>query len=141
MQVDNLEDRFRSGEKTLGQGDSMSAAQGSLNDAVGKAQSALGSAKDAVSEGISAVDFSGLRDEITKLTQMVSDLTQKQVSAGRDQVVGAMGAASDSLSQSAAMAQDKFAAVEADVETRIKKNPWSAVAVAALIGLLLGKMT
>ena len=34
-----------------------------------------------------------------------------------------MGAAGDSLSQSAAVAQDKFAAVEGDVEARIKKNP------------------
>ena len=43
-----------------------------------------------------------------------------------------MGAAGDSLSQSAAIAQDKFAAVEGDVEARIKKNPWRAVAIAAL---------
>jgi ElaB/YqjD/DUF883 family membrane-anchored ribosome-binding protein len=52
-----------------------------------------------------------------------------------------MGAASDSLSQSAQMAQDKFAVVESDVEARIKKNPWGAVAIAALIGLLIGKMS
>jgi ElaB/YqjD/DUF883 family membrane-anchored ribosome-binding protein len=71
----------------------------------------------------------------------VSDLAQKQMSAGRDQVAGAMGAAGDSLSQSAAIAQDKFAAVESDVESRIKKNPWGAVAIAALIGLLIGKMS
>ena len=59
---------------------------------------------------MSALDFSGLRDEIAKLTKQVSDLAQNQVSAGRDQVVGAMGAAGQSLSQSAANAQDKFAA-------------------------------
>ncbi len=53
----------------------------------------------------------------------------------------AMGTASESLSQSAAIAQDKFAAVEGDVESRIKKNPWGAVAIAALIGLLIGKMS
>jgi ElaB/YqjD/DUF883 family membrane-anchored ribosome-binding protein len=109
-----------------------------------KRQSALGSAEDAVSrsaDAISALDFSGLRDEVSKLTQMVADLAQRRVSAGRDQVVGAMGAAGDSLSQSAAIAQDKFAAVEGDVEARIKKNPWGAVAIAALIGLLIGKMS
>jgi ElaB/YqjD/DUF883 family membrane-anchored ribosome-binding protein len=71
------------------------------------------------------------------LTQNVADLAQKQVAAGRDQVVGAMGAAGDSLSQSAAVAQDRFA----DVESRIKKNPWGAVVIAALIGLLIGKMS
>ncbi len=53
----------------------------------------------------------------------------------------AMGTASDSLSQSAAIAQDKFAAIEGDVESRIKKNPWGAVAIAALIGLLIGKLS
>jgi ElaB/YqjD/DUF883 family membrane-anchored ribosome-binding protein len=82
-----------------------------------------------------------LRDEISKLTQKVSDLAQNQVSARRDQVVGAMGAAGESLSQSAANAQDQFAAIEGDVESRIKKNPWGAVAIAALIGLLIGKMS
>ncbi len=154
MNRDNLEGSFRSaigqGEKIVGQaiGDRTTATQGIYDDAAGKARSALGSAKDAVSEGVdavSAIDFSALRDEITKLTQMVSDLGQKQVSAGRDQVVSAMGsamgAASDSLSQSAAIAQDKFTAVEGDVESRIKKNPWGAVAIAALIGLLIGKMS
>jgi uncharacterized protein YjbJ (UPF0337 family) len=150
MNKDNFEGTIRSavgqGEKILGQAtnDRSTTAQGYYDDAAGKARSAVGSAKDAVSGGvdaISALDFSGLRDEISKLTQKVSDLTQNQVAAGRDQVVSAMGAASDSLSQSAATAQDKFTALEGDVESRIKKNPWGAVAVAGLIGLLIGKMS
>ena len=147
---DNFEGTVRSavgpGEKILGQAtnDRSTTAQGYYDDAAGKARSAVGSAKDAVSGGVDAIsslDFSGLRDEISKLTQKVSDLTQNQVAAGRDQVVGAMGAAGESLSQSAANAQDKFAALEGDVESRIKKNPWGAVAVAGLIGLLIGKMS
>ena len=150
MNKDTLEGTFRSavgqGEKIVGSAmnDRATAAQGYFDDAAGKARSALGSAKDAASEGLdslSALDFSALRDEISKLTQKVSDLAQNQMSVSRDQVVGAMGAASESLSQSAAIAQDKFAALEGDVETRIKKNPWGAVAIAALIGLLIGKMT
>ncbi len=150
MNRDNVEGTIRSaagqGEKLLGQAmnDKGTVAQGSYDDAMGKARSAFGNAKDAVSDGVeaaSALDFSALSDQITKLTQTVADLTQKQVIAGRDQVVGAMGAAGDSLSQSAAMAQDKFAAVEGDVEARIKKNPWGAVAIAGLIGLLIGKMS
>jgi ElaB/YqjD/DUF883 family membrane-anchored ribosome-binding protein len=150
MNKDNLEGNVRSavgqGEKILGQAtnDKGTSVQGIYDDAAGKARSALGSAKDAVSgsvDAVSALDFSGLRDEISKLTQRVSDLTQNQVSAGRDQVVGAMGAAGDSLSQSAAKAQDTFAAIEGDVESRIRKNPWGAVAVAALIGFLIGKMS
>ena len=150
MNKDTLEGTVRSavgqGEKILGQAmnDRSTTAQGQFDDALGKARSAVGSAKDAVSGGVdavSALDFSGLRDEISKLTQRVSDLAQNQVSAGKDQLVGAMGAAGQSLSQSAANAQDTFAAVEGDVEARIKKNPWGAVAIAALIGLLIGKMS
>jgi ElaB/YqjD/DUF883 family membrane-anchored ribosome-binding protein len=117
---------------------------GSFRSAIAQGETVVGNARDSISEGvdsISAIDFSALRDEVTKLTQMVSGLAQKQVSAGRDQVVSAMGAASDSLSQSAAMAQDKFTAVETDVESRIKKNPWGAVAIAGLVGLLIGKMS
>jgi uncharacterized protein YjbJ (UPF0337 family) len=150
MDKDNFEGTVRSavgqGEKILGQAtnDRSTTAQGYYDDAAGKARSAVGSAKDAVSGGVDAIsslDFSGLRDEISKLTQKVSDLTQNQVAAGRDQVVGAMGAAGESLSQSAANAQDKFTALEGDVESRIKKNPWGAVAVAGLVGLLIGKMS
>jgi ElaB/YqjD/DUF883 family membrane-anchored ribosome-binding protein len=150
MNKDTLEGAARStvgeGEKIFGQAmnDSTKTAQGSYDDAAGKARSALGNAKDAVSGGVdavSALDFSALRDQISQLTQKVSDLAQNRVSAGRDQLVGAMGVAGDSLSQSAANAQDKFTAIEGDVESRIKKNPWGAVAIAALIGLLIGKMT
>jgi ElaB/YqjD/DUF883 family membrane-anchored ribosome-binding protein len=148
MNKDNFEGTVRSavgqGEKILGQATNDRSTTAHYDDAAGKARSAVGSAKDAVSGGVDAIsslDFSGLRDEISKLTQKVSDLAQNQVSVGRDQVVGAMGAAGESLSQSAANAQDKFAALEGDVESRIKKNPWGAVAVAGLIGLLIGKMS
>ena len=150
MNQDHVQGSLRSamgqGEKLVGQAtnDPKTTAQGVYDDAAGKGQSALGSAEDAVSrsaDAISTLDFAALRDEVSKLTQMVADLAQRRVSAGRDQVVGAMGAAGDSLSQSAAIAQDKFAAVEGDVEARIKKNPWGAVAIAALIGLLIGKMS
>jgi ElaB/YqjD/DUF883 family membrane-anchored ribosome-binding protein len=150
MNQDHVQGSLRSamgqGEKLVGQAinDPKTTAQGVYDDAAGKGQSASGSAEDVVSrsaDAISALDFSGLRDEVSKLTQTVADLAQRRVSAGRDQVVGAMGAAGDSLSQSAAIAQDKFAAVEGDVEARIKKNPWGAVAIAALIGLLIGKMS
>jgi ElaB/YqjD/DUF883 family membrane-anchored ribosome-binding protein len=150
MNKDNFEGTVRSvvgqGEKIVGQvtNDRSTTAQGYYDDAAGKARSAVGSAKDAVSGGVDAIsslDFSELRDEITKLTQKVSDLAQNQVAAGRDRVVGAMGAAGETLSESSANAQDKFAALEGDLESRIKKNPWGAVAVAGLIGLLIGKMS
>src|SRR5277367_828032 len=150
MNKDNMEGTLRSvvgqGEKLVGQAlnDRGTTAQGYYDDAAGKARSALGSAKDAANDtldAVSSLDFAGLRDQISTLTQKVSDLAQNQVSAGRDQIVGAMGAAGESMSRSAAHAQDQFAAIEGDVESRIKKNPWGAVAVAALVGLLIGKMT
>jgi ElaB/YqjD/DUF883 family membrane-anchored ribosome-binding protein len=150
MNKDNLEGGVRSavgqGEKFAGHAtnDKTTTVQGLYDDAAGKVQSALGSAKDAVSgtvDAVSALDFSGLRDEISKLTQQVSYLAQNQVSAGRDQVVGAVGAARENLSQSAANAQDRLVAIEGDVESRIKQNPWGAVAIAGLIGLLIGKMS
>ena len=86
-------------------------------------------------------DLSRLRDDIAKLTQTVAGLAQKQVASSRDQVAGVVGAAGDSLSQSAAAAQEKFAVVEGDVEARIKKNPWVAVTVAGLIRLLISRMS
>jgi ElaB/YqjD/DUF883 family membrane-anchored ribosome-binding protein len=117
--------------------DKTSEVKGAYNEVAGSAQSAWGSAKDAAKEMTdtgSIPDLSRLRDDIAKLTQTVSDLAQKQVASSRDQMASAVGAARDSLSQSAAVAQDKFAAVEGAVEARIKKNPWGAVAVAGLIG-------
>jgi ElaB/YqjD/DUF883 family membrane-anchored ribosome-binding protein len=117
---------------------------GHYDEVVGKTQSALGSAKDAVANGVdaaSSIDLSGIRDEIARLTQTVTDLIQKQTSTARDQVMDAVGAAGDNISHSAAVAQDKLVSLEADVGARIQKNPWSAVAIAALVGLLVGKMS
>jgi ElaB/YqjD/DUF883 family membrane-anchored ribosome-binding protein len=146
---DNFEGGLRSavgqGEKYLGAAaDDKAEVKGAYNEVAGSAQSAWGSAKDAAKEMTdsgSLPDLSRLRDDIATLTQTVSDLAQKQVASSREQVVGAVGAAGESLSQSASVAQDKFAAMEGDVEARIKKNPWGAVAVAGLIGLLIGKMS
>jgi ElaB/YqjD/DUF883 family membrane-anchored ribosome-binding protein len=150
MNKDNFEGGVRSaigqGEKYVGSatGDKTSEVKGAYNEVAGSAQSAWGSATEAAKEAAdsgSVPDLSRLRDDIAKLTQTVSALAQKQVASSRDQVVGVMGAAGDRLSQSAGVAQDKFAAAEGDVEARIKKNPWGAVAVAGLIGLLIGKMS
>jgi ElaB/YqjD/DUF883 family membrane-anchored ribosome-binding protein len=148
------EDTFQGGIRSAaGQGESFvgastddkaSEVKGAYNEVAGSAQSAWGSTKEAAKEMAgsgSLPDLSRLRDDIARLTQTVSDLAQKQVASSRDQVAGVVAAAGDSLSQSAAVAQDKFAAVEGDVEARIKNNPWGAVAVAGLIGLLIGKMS
>jgi len=154
MNRDNFEGAVRSslgkGKQMAGEAlkDKSTSAQGVYDTVAGKAQSAYGSARDAVSSGVdaassaaSSIDLGGLSDEIAKLTQTVSDLVQKQASSARDSVMGAVGAAGDNLSQSAAAAQDQFVAMEEDVGARIRKNPWGAVAIAGLIGLLIGKMS
>jgi ElaB/YqjD/DUF883 family membrane-anchored ribosome-binding protein len=150
MNRDSFEGAARSavgyGEELAGQAlkDKSMTNKGHNDDILGKAQSALGSAKDAVQSGVDAaasIDFSQLRDDIAKLTQTVGDLVQKQASSAREQVMDAVGAAGDNLSQSASAAQDKFASIEQDMGARIQKNPWGAVMVAALIGLLIGKMS
>ncbi len=143
MNKDNFEGGVRSavgqGEKFVGAAtdDRSSEARGAYNEVAGRAQSAWGNAKDAAKEMAdsgSMPDLSRLREDIASLTQTVSDLAQKQMT-------GVVGAAGGGLSQSAAVAQDKLGAMEGDVEARIKRNPWGAVAIAALIGLLIGKMT
>jgi len=151
MNRDSLEGAARAaigqGEQLAGQAfkDKSMMSQGRNDEALGKVQSALGSAKDAVQSGVdaaaAAIDFGQLRDDIAKLTQTVTDLVQKQASSARDQVTDAMDAAGDNLSHSASAAQDKLASIERDVGARIQKNPWGAVAIAALIGLLIGKMS
>jgi ElaB/YqjD/DUF883 family membrane-anchored ribosome-binding protein len=128
----------------LRQGDHSTTPHGPYDKFLGQSPSALASAKDVAASDVdaaSSIDLSGVKDEIAKLAQVVSNLVQKQGSMARDQVFGAVGVAGDNLSQSASVAQDTLVSIEEDVGTRIRNNPWGAVAVAALIGLLIGKMT
>jgi uncharacterized protein YjbJ (UPF0337 family) len=150
MNNDKIEGSLRSaggqGEKALGRvtDDWSLANKGAADTIAGKAQSTLGSAKDAVSSGANAVasiDMTALRDDVAKLSQSVADLVQKQAASTRDQLAGAVSAAGDNLNQAASAAQDTFVSLEADVEGRIKNYPWTAVGVAALIGVMIGKMS
>jgi ElaB/YqjD/DUF883 family membrane-anchored ribosome-binding protein len=157
MNQDNVEGALRS---TVGKGEQIAAnvlnngstaMQGKIDEVAGKAQSAYGSAKDAVGsakdavssgvDAVSSIDLSGLRDEVAKLSQRVGDLVQKQASTTRDQVAGAVNVASENLSQSASMAQEKLTSIESDVEDRIKTNPWVSIGIAAMVGFLIGKMS
>jgi uncharacterized protein YjbJ (UPF0337 family) len=94
--------------------DSQTTAQGLYDQASGSVQKAVGQAKDAVASGASGA------------VKAVSD---------------SMGTASESISQSAAAAQDQLVSFEADLEKRIQRNPWTAVLIAAGVGLLIGKMS
>jgi uncharacterized protein YjbJ (UPF0337 family) len=148
MSKDNFEGATRSTlgkvEEGVGLGeitdDKSTVTKGRYDQVAGKAQSAVGSAKDAIKSGadaVASVDLSPLGDDVAKITQTVSDLLQKQTSSARDQVVGAAGAAADNISHATSVAQDNLVSIEAG----IKKSPWTAVAIAALVGLLIGKMS
>ncbi|MBV9433984.1 MAG: DUF883 family protein [Hyphomicrobiales bacterium] len=161
MSKDNIEGGLR---KTAGQVEEFAGratknkqvtGEGIYDQAVGSAQSAYGQAKDTLASGASAVqkaagnamneiasgDLDSLRADVTKLAQTVSQLVQNQANSTRNQITNAVGAAGDNLSQTAAMAQDRFMSMEAEMESKIKQNPLAAVGVAFGIGLLIGKMT
>jgi len=161
MNKDNIEGGLR---KTTGQveefagrtmKDKKTTGEGLYDQAAGTAQSAYGQAKDAVSNGASTVqkaasnamneiasgDFEALQADVTKLAQTVGQLVQNQASSTREQMRSVVGAASDNLTQTAAMAQDRFMSLEAEMESQIKRNPLAAVGVALGIGVLIGKMT
>jgi uncharacterized protein YjbJ (UPF0337 family) len=124
--------------------DKSTVSEGRYDAAAGKAQSAVGSAKDAISsaaDAASAVDFSSLRDEVVKLTQTVSDLQKQTSSSARTQIKDAVGMAADNISQSTSAAQDKLMSLESEVGSSIQKNPWRAVVIAALVGVLIGKLS
>jgi ElaB/YqjD/DUF883 family membrane-anchored ribosome-binding protein len=150
MNNDRVEGSLRSvagqGEKAFGRAteDSSLSEKGAADIVAGNAQAVVGSAKEAISStanAVASIDMKTLRDDVAKLSQSVADLVQKQASSTRDQVAGAVNSAGDNLSHAASAAQDKFVSIEADMEGRIKSNPWMAVGVAALIGIMIGKMS
>jgi ElaB/YqjD/DUF883 family membrane-anchored ribosome-binding protein len=118
--------------------DHAQAAIGSAKDAVG---SGIGNAKEALGSGMDAAntEIDALKEQISKLAQTVSQLVQSQASSARDQMMSAVGSASESISKSASAAQGTLTDVEADVESRIKRNPWAAIAIAGLLGVLVAK--
>jgi ElaB/YqjD/DUF883 family membrane-anchored ribosome-binding protein len=122
------------------------------DQAVGNAPSAFGQAKDAVVcgasetsgdavEGAATTDFDALREDLAKLTQTIGQLVQNQAASTRAQVMDVVGAAGDNISDTASVVQDTLTTIEAGVEAQIRKNPWSAVAVALGLGLLVGKLS
>ena len=92
-------------------------------------------------EAVPAANFSSLRDDVAQLTQTVSDLVKKRASSTRDQVMDAVGPAANNIAQSTSDAQDKLTSLEADISLRIRRNPWTAVAIATLVGLLIAKLS
>ncbi len=105
-----------------------------------KAKDTAQGAKAAL-HGLASGDFGVLRDDLARLTQTIGEFLQGQAASASDEVAAAVGAAGENVAQSAAAAQDKLVTLEADLVAWVKKNPLSAVAVAAGLGFLAAKMT
>ncbi len=117
-----------------------------------------------------ASDLAALRDDIAKLTGSVSHLLRGRINSTSDRASGAYSQTRDNLSgragdlsdrandlrdtfasrtndlrdhlsNRAAEAQDRFGAFSSDVETKIERNPLTAVVVAAVAGLLMGLLS
>jgi ElaB/YqjD/DUF883 family membrane-anchored ribosome-binding protein len=93
-------------------------------------------------------DFSSLREDIRRLTNVVSDLASDQIEGTRGSVMGTMDTARDRLSKTAnrfasnaSDATDKVRGAGAEIEARIERNPMTAVMIAIVGGLLIGAMS
>ena len=99
-----------------------------------------------------AADLSALRDDISKLTGSVSQLLRSRASSTTDQAYDTYNQARDTfndraggmrehLSSRAADAQERLGAFSSEVETKIERNPLTAVVVAGIAGLLMGMLS
>lgn len=85
-----------------------------------------------------AADLATLRDDIAKLTGTVSQLLRTRANTASDQVYNSYAETRDHIGNRAAEARDQLGSLGSEVESRIERNPLSAVLIAALAGLLLG---
>ncbi len=102
---------------------------------------------DKVARDLSS-DFSALRDDLRKLTNVVSDLASDHTEATRSSFFGAVDKARDRFSDTAdrvaghaSNASDRVRGAGAELESRIEKNPLTAVMIAIVGGLLIGAMS
>jgi uncharacterized protein YjbJ (UPF0337 family) len=88
--------------------------EGSVRSAIGQGEKIIGQA---------------LGDKATAAQGAYDDAAGKAQSA--------LGSAKDAVSESV----NAVSTLDlSDVESRIKKNPWAAIGIAALVGLLIGRM-
>jgi ElaB/YqjD/DUF883 family membrane-anchored ribosome-binding protein len=88
-----------------------------------------------------AEDFAKLRRDIAKLSQSVADLVQQQAASATAQMADAYGTAKEQLVRSAGKAQNKMMSLEAELETKIERNPLGSLAIAIGVGFMVGAMT
>lgn len=93
-------------------------------------------------------DFLALRNDLRKLTGVVSDLANEQADTTRngfsravDRVRDRFSDTSDRFASQASHAGDRLRGAQADIETRIGRNPMTAVMIAVVGGLLIGALS
>jgi len=88
-----------------------------------------------------AADLATLRTDIKNLSETVAGRLRDRSNAAGAAMKGAVGDASDQISQAASRAQDSVFGAAADLERRIERDPLTAVLIAAGIGMAIGVMT
>jgi len=88
-----------------------------------------------------AADLATLRTDIKNLSETVAGRLRDRSNAAGAAMKGAVGDASDQISQAASRAQDSVFGAAADLEGRIERDPLTAVLIAAGIGMAIGVMT
>lgn len=93
-------------------------------------------------------DFLALRNDLRKLTGVVSDLANEQAVSTRSGISSVVDRArdrfsdsSDRLTSHASYAGDRLRGAQAEIETRIGRNPMTAVMIAVVGGLVIGALS
>jgi len=83
-------------------------------------------------------DLATLRDDIAKLTGTMAQLLRTRANTATGQVYNSYAETRDHLGDRAAEAREHLGSLGHEVETKIERNPLTAILLAALAGLLLG---
>jgi len=106
------------------------------SDAADQASSYYGQARDRAQRRAYAA-----RDRFASRASGVRDDLASRASDLRDDLADRASDARDRLSDHAADAQERLGALGSDIETKIERNPLTAVVVAAIAGLLMGMLS
>lgn len=102
---------------------------------------------DKVARELSA-DFSALREDLRRLTHVVSDLASDRAESTRSSFMGSVDKArdrfadtADRFASQASSASDRVRGAGAEIESRIERNPMTAVMIAIVGGLVIGALS
>jgi ElaB/YqjD/DUF883 family membrane-anchored ribosome-binding protein len=125
------------------------ASPGSIQARVGQQRGIIMADRtfDKVARDLSS-DFQALRDDVRRLTSLVSDLATDQTESTRsslmdsvDKARGRFSDTADRWASQASNASDRVRGAGAEIEQRIEKNPMTAIMIAIVGGLLIGAMS